>query len=205
MSLDRLTLDEMMMKIGEKSPTPGGGAVVGVCAALASSLAMMIVRYSQGRPSAQEHEGEYESLLGEFERAGAMFTELAAEDMRAYAALSELLKLDKADARRDAELPKAVRRAAGVPMSVMALCHSLMQKYERLAVIANPWLISDLAIAAELTSAAGVSAAYLVRANASLLAKHVPGDDSLAQSVQLEQKLLETVERLRDRARSDST
>ncbi|MEQ9616934.1 MAG: cyclodeaminase/cyclohydrolase family protein [Phycisphaerales bacterium] len=189
MDLNGLTLRDFQDRIAEKAPTPGGGAVVGVCGALAASLATMVTRYSQGRPKAAEHEPAYRRAVEEFARAAEMFTQLAQEDLLAYAALNDAMKLDKDDPARAERMPEAVRAAVRVPMSVMALAASLMRKYRELAPIANPWLLSDLAIATELTAASALAASHLVKANASLLKTFAPGDGSLADATDLAREI----------------
>jgi len=69
MDLRSLTVADFLKNVSAKAPTPGGGAVVGVCAATSAALACMVTRYSQGRRSAAEHEETYAQMLDEFERA----------------------------------------------------------------------------------------------------------------------------------------
>jgi len=103
MDLRSLTVADFLKNVSAKAPTPGGGAVVGVCAATSAALACMVTRYSQGRRSAAEHEETYAQMLDEFERASEMFTQLAQEDIIAYECLSNLLKLENDDERKKAE------------------------------------------------------------------------------------------------------
>lgn len=180
--VDSRKFDDLRASIASREPTPGGGAVVGACASLAAALACMVTRFSQGRKGCEQHETTYDENLNAFERASGMFTQLAEEDMGAYAALSELLKLDKDDPQRAEAMPGAVVEAVRVPLSIMGLSLALMRRYEAMAPIANTWLLSDLAISAELTASAGLAASHLVRANAPLLEKHAPDDRSFEQS-----------------------
>ena len=63
MTLDRLSVDELLAEIGAKSPTPGGGAVACVTAALAAALGRMVVNYSVGKPSLAEHDALHQAAL----------------------------------------------------------------------------------------------------------------------------------------------
>jgi len=186
-----LTLDALREQVAGRTPTPGGGTVVGVCGSLAAALSAMVTRFSASRAGHEQHESFYSESIEAFERASSVFTALASEDVEAYARLSELLKLPRGDQRRAHEMPDAAREAVRVPASVMALCLALLRRYEALAPIANKWLLSDLAIACELTAAVGYASAHLVRANASLLGAHAPDDTSAEDAARMAQGIAE--------------
>ena len=180
-----LTVDALREQIAAKTPTPGGGTVVGMCGSLAAALSAMVARFSSGRAGHEQHESTYSESIEAFDRASSMFAALASEDAQAYRRLSELLTLPKDDPRRGEAMPDAVREAVRVPVSVMGLCVVLLRRYEALAPIANRWLLSDLAIACELTAAVGYASGHLVRANASLLAAHAPDDTSARDAAEM--------------------
>ena len=189
MDLRGAPFDELRDRVGAKAPTPGGGAVVGACAALASSLACMVTRYSQGRKGQEANEPAFGDAFDAFSKASDLFVQLAQEDMQAYARLNEVMARPKDDPDRARAMPGAVRGAVTPPLGVMGLCVALLRRYESLAPIANKWLLSDLAIATELTASAGLGAAHLVRANASLLAAHAPDDPSLTEADRIAREL----------------
>jgi hypothetical protein len=72
-AIEHMTLDELLERIGSKTPTPGGGAVASIVTALAASLARMVVAYSHGKKKLAAHEplhAEALNRLSELTRAG---------------------------------------------------------------------------------------------------------------------------------------
>lgn len=151
--------------LGAKQPVPGGGSVAGLCGAVAAALAQMVNGYSVGRKSLSVHEG----ALAEDAAALARFRDemlwLADEDARAYARLNAIERLEKDDPARS-EYDRAVRDAIAVPARVMETAGEILGLCERMAGRSNPWLLSDLAIAAILADASCRAGAWNVRVNA---------------------------------------
>ncbi|MFU8828075.1 MAG: cyclodeaminase/cyclohydrolase family protein [Phycisphaerales bacterium] len=148
-----LTIGEFLERTASKDPTPGGGGVAGVTGALAAALGEMVLAFSIGKKGLEDHQAR----LADCSRSvGAMrnrLLELADEDAAAYAKLNSVMKLQKDSPERKTELPKAALDAARVPLDVIRVSSELVLCFEVMAEISNPWLKSDLAIAAILTEA----------------------------------------------------
>jgi methenyltetrahydrofolate cyclohydrolase len=168
-AIEHMTLDELLERIGSKSPTPGGGAVASIVTALAASLARMVVAYSHGKKKLAAHEPLHAEALNRLSELTEQAVRLAEADAKAYAALNELWKLDESDARRQREWAGAVEAAIDAPMQVLATCVAVIELLEKLAGKTNPMLNSDLAMAAILAEAGARSAAWNVRINLPLL------------------------------------
>ena len=56
MTLDRLTVRELLSSVGSRSPTPGGGAAAAITAALAAAVGEMVVNLSRGKPALAAHD-----------------------------------------------------------------------------------------------------------------------------------------------------
>ena len=95
--IESLNVGELIRSIGEKTPTPGGGAVAAMTAALAAALARMVVNFSVGKKSLAQHAAQHETALRELEHHAAAALALADADARAYSNLNALWKLDKND------------------------------------------------------------------------------------------------------------
>jgi formiminotetrahydrofolate cyclodeaminase len=169
MRLEEQTVGDALVSIAAKQPTPGGGAVAALVAAVGAALGEMVVNYSSGKTSLLEHEALHQEALEALARFRGLALELAEEDERAYGRLNELWKLEKDDPRRATEFPPVVEAAIDVPRRALEACLSMLSLLERLAGKTNRMLASDLAIAAVLAEAGARSAAWNVRINLPLL------------------------------------
>ena len=165
MTIRTQPIDSFLTGLAAKQPTPGGGAVAGLCGAVAAALAGMVVSYSLGRKSLADHQPMLTGASHRLERARAIFLQLADEDALAYAALNELTRLPETDPRRASDLPEATRAAINVPLAVAAASADLARLLATLCGTTNPHLRSDLAIAAVLTEATARAARWNVIVN----------------------------------------
>jgi len=166
-SFGEMSVNEFLVAVGSKTPTPGGGAVASVVGALGSSLAQMVLNYSIGKKSLAAHEGRLRGAMLQLTRASELFMALAAEDAEAYGAVNALSRLPEGDPRRQRELPDALAASVQVPMTTIAACVDILRLFEELASITNKQLRSDLAIAAVLADAAARSSRWNVLVNMS--------------------------------------
>ena len=165
-----LPVRDFLAATAAKSPTPGGGSIAALIgAALAASLAAMALEYTVGKKAFAPHDAEIRSALTQFQIASKMFQELITEDIAAYEALSELLKLppDQRLAHPDyaATVVAAIRApqaAAGFALNILTLAGTLKDK-------TNKHLLSDLAIAAVYAHATVHASEFNVRVNLPLL------------------------------------
>jgi formiminotetrahydrofolate cyclodeaminase len=196
-SIGSQPLGEVLGDIARKSPAPGGGAVASVAGALAAALGGMVLAYSRGRKDLAEH-AEIHDALAEFcATAASGLLRLADADAMAYAELNAIQRLEPGDPDRES-LPDAAQRCVDVPLGVQLICISLLEAFVKLAPIANPWLLSDLKIAAILAEAAVRASDCNVEVNAPTLGRTVsPEAERDAQA-----KSLLAVERAAESLRS---
>jgi formiminotetrahydrofolate cyclodeaminase len=164
-SFGEMSVNEFLVAVGSKTPTPGGGAVASAVGALGSSLAQMVLNYSIGKKNLAQHEGRLRGAMLQLTRASELFMALAAEDAEAYGAVNALSRLPEDDPRRKRELPEALAASVQVPMTTIAACVDILRLFEELASITNKHLRSDLAIAAVLADAAARSSRWNVLVN----------------------------------------
>ena len=164
-AVNELTLRQFVEQLGARTPTPGGGAVAAVAAAMAASLTRMVVNYSIGRRTLAEHEQFHRASLEELQQLESRALDLADEDARAYAKFNALWKLDQADPHRTREWDAAVLEAIEVPRRVMQVCLDITNLQIELVRTVNKSLKSDLAIAGILAHAAAQAAMWNVRVN----------------------------------------
>lgn len=169
--MEQMTVGGFLESLAAKSPAPGGGAAASVAGATAAALAGMVLEYSVKRKSLAEHREMLEVALSRAAEVRGEMLRLGDEDAAAYAALNEIQRLDEGDPARLAGEPAAVARATAAPVGVMELAGELLGLLETLIGKTNPFLRSDLAIAAVLAESAVASAAWNVRVNAPGLAE----------------------------------
>jgi formiminotetrahydrofolate cyclodeaminase len=153
-----------------KQPTPGGGAVAGVCGALAAALAAMALEYTIGKKAFAAHDAELRNALAQFHRAAEMLQELVTEDIAAYEALSTLLKLPEAERLAHPNHAAAVVAAIRVPQTVAGFAINILEHCLSILDKTNKFLISDLGIAAVYAHATVHASELNVRINLPLLA-----------------------------------
>ncbi len=197
MNLENQSLHDFLNAVGEKSPTPGGGAVCSITAALGAALARMVVNYSLGKKSLAGHQNLLEESLPQLQQLQQQSLNLARADAEAYAQLNKLWKLDKNDPHRIEHWAAAVTAAIDAPRQVVSCMLDFLNKLKSLACCTNPHLASDLAIAAILADAATRSAAWNIRINLPLVSDDsVRGeyDHSLIRDLQLSADLCQEIE-----------
>src|SRR5256885_8090360 len=89
----QIPVKDFVAATAAKQPTPGGGSVAALCGALAANLATMALNYTVGKKAYAAHDAELKAAIAQFQTASTLLQELITEDIAAYQALSELLKL----------------------------------------------------------------------------------------------------------------
>jgi methenyltetrahydrofolate cyclohydrolase len=150
-------------------PTPGGGSVAAVAAALASTMASMAANFTAGREKYAVVEGEIRAALAELARARGLLLKLSADDMAAYEAVMAAMRMPKATDADRASRADAMRRATRESLDgveqVLAGAVRVIEISRRLAEIANPNLVSDVGVASELALGAVRAARFNVAVN----------------------------------------
>jgi formiminotetrahydrofolate cyclodeaminase len=136
-----------------KRPAPGGGSVTALVGALAVSMGEMVVNYSIGKKDLAAHEPKLREALAELTRARGMMVELMIEDQAAFAALSAARKNAKGQGDRDATFAAALLACIRVPQTIAATAVAVLDLCGQLTPISNKFLLSDLAVCAELSMA----------------------------------------------------
>jgi formiminotetrahydrofolate cyclodeaminase len=159
------TIDAFLDAAAAKQPAPGGGSVTALAGALAASMGEMVVNYSVGKKSLQQFDPELRAALGEFARARQMLLMLMEEDQAAFSALSDARKLPEGSSERGHQFPAALLACIRVPQTIGATAAAVLDLANRLADQVNFYLLSDLAVCADLSMAAVRCAVYNVRVN----------------------------------------
>lgn len=143
------------------SPTPGGGSVAALVAALGASMTSMVASLTQGAKFA-EVEVEMQALAATMHHTMQAAETLLEQDMTSFDHYMSALKLPKdSDEQKTARaqaIQDATAKATQVPRDLAKLCNAVLHQSLLIAEKANKNVISDLGIAALLAEAAGQSA-----------------------------------------------
>jgi formiminotetrahydrofolate cyclodeaminase len=159
------TLQEFLSASAARQPTPGGGSVAALAGALAAAIGEMVLNYSVGKKDLVQFQPELKSGVAELERARELLLRLMVEDQAAYEALTLIRKLPADSSERADRLPAAILTCIRVPQSIGAAAVAILELADRLVDRVNPFLLSDLAVSAELAMATVRCAIYNCRAN----------------------------------------
>ena len=166
MDLGKQTVHELLAGLSAKQPTPGGGTVAGVLAALSASLGQMVLAYTDGKKNYSEHAELHNLTVSLLQTASEQALELGNKDAQAYSALHELWQLDKNDPKRIEAWDEALANAIQIPMNIISMCNHLIVVLQELVGKTNAMLSSDLVIAAILAESAARCAFLNVEINA---------------------------------------
>jgi formiminotetrahydrofolate cyclodeaminase len=165
MTLDALTLNQILEDLAAKKPTPGGGAVAGMLAGLSSALGNMVLAYSQGKQSLEEYSKLHEDCIKFLHVAKDESIALGDADSEAYEKVSALWKLSKSDPNRINQWDTALAEAIQIPLQTMELCNRILVTLNTLVGKTNEMLASDLAIAGILAESSARAAWWNVGIN----------------------------------------
>jgi formiminotetrahydrofolate cyclodeaminase len=172
MYLDK-QLCEYLDDLASAKPTPGGGSTAALSGAMGAALVCMVARLTLTRAEYAEVHAEIEGLIEKAEGLRRRYQRMIEEDMEAYGHLSACFKLPKATAEeklvRTQAIQAALVEAAQVPLAIAEGAVELVGACQRVAKIGNKNVLSDIATASTLASAAASGASWMVRANVGML------------------------------------
>ena len=166
MTHDRTTtVEQFLAATAARQPTPGGGSVAALAGALAAAIGEMVINYSIGKKDLLQHQPQLKTAVHELERARELLLQLMVEDQAAYEALTMIRKLPAESSERIDRLPAAILTCIRVPQSIGAAAVAILELAGRMVDLVNPYLLSDLAVSAELAMATVRCAIYNCRVN----------------------------------------
>jgi formiminotetrahydrofolate cyclodeaminase len=148
-----------------KQPTPGGGSVTALVGALAATMGEMTLNYSVGKKGLEVHQDVLAPALRELTHAREVLVRLMIEDQGAFAAVTAARKRPESDPERDGHIRAALLACIRIPQTMAATGVAVLEIVDRVADKVNPWLLSDLAVCADLAMATVRCALHNVRAN----------------------------------------
>lgn len=152
------TIADYLSRCSADRPTPGGGSVSALAAALGITMGEMAANFTVKREKFKEVEPRVKEVLAALESEQEKVLRAIDEDSVAYEKLSRAYKLprttDEEKAARKAEIQQALKGALAVPLHLVRSCVAVLKELDRLVDVANPNLISDVGVSAVLVEAA---------------------------------------------------
>lgn len=150
------------------NPTPGGGSVAALIAALGASMTSMVGNLTQGEKFA-DIQSTIVEVIEKMHRLTAECEELLQADISSFNKYMDALKLPKSSddeklIRKNA-LHEAAIQAIEVPLRLIEVCRDGLVFTHRIAETSNRNVISDLGIGAILFEAAAQSALLTIEIN----------------------------------------
>lgn len=169
---DRRTVDDYLAQLASESPTPGGGSVAGLVAALGAGLGSMVCMLTRD-PASREAADELNAaaiMLAEARISALAFSQRDEHAYTAYIAATRMPKATRDDkAARRRAVQAALRTAAHVPLQLAIQCEGLLASLRPVVEHGNPHLRSDARIAVMLAETAHRAALVNVRVNLALM------------------------------------
>lgn len=179
-SPERRELADYLEAVASGAPTPGGGSVVAVVAALGAALGAMVANLTLARSFADPTAAELRDARAALDHLRHRLLPLAAADEAAYGAYRAAAALPKRTeaerAGRAAALDHALLASTDVPLAVAAACVELADRLAPITRVGNRHLLADAQIAAWLTETALRGALLNLRGNAALMRDLVAAD-----------------------------
>jgi formiminotetrahydrofolate cyclodeaminase len=159
------SLSHFLEGTAARQPAPGGGSVTALVGALSAAIGQMVLNYSVGKKGLESHQDAFRTALAELHEARQILLKLVVEDQSAYQALSAAKKLPKDSPQYQAEYLAALRASIRAPETIAATATEILRACDRLVDNVNFYLLSDLAVCAELAMATIRCGIYNIRAN----------------------------------------
>lgn len=155
-------------KSSSSSPTPGGGSVAALVAALGAAMTSMVGNLSQGEKFIVI-QSEVRNALEAMASISAESEQLLDADIVSFEQYMTALKLPKTTAEQQELRQHAIQQAAAaaidVPLNLIRLCLKGIRHTAAIAQSSNNQVVSDLGIGAILFEAAAQSALLTVEIN----------------------------------------
>lgn len=167
------TIGGFLEALASDAPTPGGGAVAGLCGAAGAALISMVCNLTIGKQGYEDARDRMRAHLEEAEAARPAFLELADRDAASFDAVMAAFRMPKDDDRQRAERSAAIQRAyegaARVPLELARRAVDLLPAAVGATELGNANAASDGASAAIVLHAAAACALVNVEINAAAL------------------------------------
>lgn len=157
-------IHEFIDNLASSSPSPGGGAVAGLLAALSTGLCSMMANLTTDKKGYEKVWMESRQLVARMEKRKELFYQLMDEDAKSFDAVIDALKLPKTTEEektiRSEEIQKGYLAAIKIPIRMAELSMELFDDIEFIVENGNKNVITD-GIAAAFAASCAINTALL--------------------------------------------
>jgi methenyltetrahydrofolate cyclohydrolase len=164
-ALRDISIGAYLERVSAADPTPGGGSVASLVAALSASLGAMVTAITASKGT----DAHLDALSEAYASFRETFLQLGTEDEHAFEHVMTALRLPKGSPERAARLEASLRTAAEIPLKTARACVDVLASLETLAPSASRHTVSDIGVAAYLAVAALRSCLLTVHINRSFM------------------------------------
>ncbi|MFW5873514.1 MAG: cyclodeaminase/cyclohydrolase family protein [Bacillota bacterium] len=194
MKFAEYTVDEFNEKLASKAPTPGGGSVAGLGAALSAALIEMVINLTDDEALKQK--------VPEVKEKRKRALELIDEDSESFDQVMNAFRMAKDSEKEKEERRKAIQSAlyaaSLTPLDTMNLGLKLLKIARAIICNSNPNAISDIGVAGFIGMAAVNSAKLNVLINASSLNNDEKADKLEKEAENIENEAKELLNEIQD-------
>jgi methenyltetrahydrofolate cyclohydrolase len=166
-------LSEFLNAAGSGSPTPGGGAVGAVVAAMGCALVSMVGHLTVGKAGFEDVDEKMKEMIQTADTARADFLRLADADAHAFDGVIAAFKMpqttDDEKAARIQAIQAGYEKAAAVPLQIARKAVAVLSLAESATATGNPLAASDGLSAATALHAGALCAIANVEINAAAI------------------------------------
>ena len=152
------TVEEFLASVAAATPTPGGGSVSALAAALSVALSRMVAGLARGKKGYEAVDQELVQIEAKARGTQAKLEQLVDEDARAYEAVLAAMRLPRATdpekTARVAAMQSAYRKATEIPLETMRRCIEALEIAEAAVKKGNRGAVTDAAVAVLLAESA---------------------------------------------------
>lgn len=163
------TLGAYLDSVAAATPTPGGGSVSAVVAALGAALARMVAGLARDKKGYESVQSDLVQIESKASLLQGRLLQLAEDDSKAYGRVVEAMKLPKRTdgekASRVEALQAAYQEATRVPLETMEACSEVLELAALAVEKGNRGATTDAAVAILLAEAGLRGASLNARIN----------------------------------------
>lgn len=173
-----MEMEIFLEKLSSSDPTPGGGGVAAVSAALSSALCSMVANLTTGKKKYAQYQSKIENIIEQTQERTKVLYSYIEKDAKCFEPLSKAYGIPKDNPEREEILQKALLDAAKTPLELLKELEKTALTIEDLSVMGSKLAISDVAVAACMLTGAAQSAVMNVYINTKLMS-----DEKTARSM----------------------
>ena len=152
------SINDYVKEAGAGKPTPGGGSVSALVGALGVTMAQMAANFTTGKKKFRAVEPKVQQMLNELAAGLGALLEEVDKDAEAYATVAAAYGMPHGTAVEKKGRSEAIQEALHVamkpPRDVCRQCYQMLKVVNALKDVANPQLVSDVAVSAIMLQAA---------------------------------------------------